>query len=511
MRNKILPILASVLILLSMTVTPAIAAPSSNEKIAVIIEFKDKTDAALVKAYGGDVKQQYTIIPAIAANIPIKAIYGLSHNPKIDIIEPDAEVYAMGQVTPWGIKRIKAPAVHVNDIDGTGINVAIIDTGIDYTHPDLAANYKGGYDFVNGDNDPMDDAGHGTHVAGTVAAIDNDIGVIGAAPGVNIHALKVLGANGGGTYSDVISALQWAVNNNIDVASMSFGGSFNSRTLNRACDKAYKSGLLIVAAAGNDYMGAVSYPAAYSSVIAISATGETDTLASFSNIGPQIELAAPGVRINSTTIGGGYSGDSWSGTSMATPHVTGTVALLLTTSVPAEYDANGNNVWDPAEIRQRLTDTATDLGVAGKDNYYGYGLINATAAVKFTSTEPPIPPTPEPTTDGDEMHVSDITMDSDSKTAGKNLFTWALATITVVDSNGNPVSGAEVSGSWSGLTSDSDIGTTSTDGAVTMRSNSVRSLSGTFTFTVTDIIMTGWTYNTTANVEYSDSMTITVT
>ena len=508
MRNKILSILASVLILLSMTIVPAIAAPSGNEKLSVIIVFKDKPDAALVKAHGGDVKQQYTIIPAIAADIPIKSLYGLSHNPKIDIIELDAEINAMGEVTPWGIERIQAPAVHASSIDGTGINVAILDTGVDYTHPDLAANYKGGYDFVNSDGDPIDDAGHGTHVSGTVAAIDNDIGVIGAAPGVNIYALKVLNSQGSGTYSYLISAVQWAVDNNMDVASMSLSGTYNSRSLSRACDRAYRRGLVIVAAAGNNDMGAVSYPAAYSSVIAVSATDETDTLASFSNIGPQIELAAPGVRINSTTMGGGYSGDTWGGTSMATPHVTGAVALLLTTSVPAEYDTNGNNVWDPAEIRQRLQDTATDLGTVGKDNYYGYGLVNASAAVEFTSPEPPIPPNPEPPAEGSEMHISDITMDSGSKTAGKNFFTWALATVTVVNSNGDPVPDAEVSGSWSGPTSGSDIGTTSTDGAVTVKSDSVRGLSGTFTFTVTDIALTGWTYNTTANVEYSDSIFI---
>ena len=585
MKNRILSIFASFLILLSMTVVPAVAAPSGNEKVAVIIGFKDKPDAALVKAYGGDVKQQYTIIPAISADIPIKALYGMSHNPKIATIELDAVAHTMGQVTPWGIERIQAPAVHTSGIDGTGINIAIIDTGIDYNHPDLATNYIRGYDFINDDGDPMDDHGHGTHVAGTVAAIDNNIGVIGAAPGVNIYALKVLGADGSGSYSDIISALQWAVENDMDVASMSLSGTLNLAALEDACNSAYESGVVIVAAAGNDGRRKVNYPAAYSSVIAVAATDDTDTRARFSNYGSQIELSAPGVRVNSTTMGGGYSGDTWSGTSMATPHVAGAVALLLTTSVPTDYDTINIGQWDPAEVRQRLHDTATDLGADGKDDYYGYGLVNAAAAVEVTSSEP----IPEDTTspvisllgsdtvtievgdiyvdagataqdnnDGDltssimtvnnvinttvgtytvtydvtdssgnqatqvvrtvdvkdttapvgdsNMHIASITMDTGSRTAGRNTFTWALATVTVVDSNGYSVPGAEVSGYWSDLTSDSDIGTTSTDGVVTIKSDSVRNLSGTFTFTVKNVELDGRIYNSSANVVDSGSI-----
>ncbi|MBW6469936.1 MAG: S8 family serine peptidase [Methanosarcinaceae archaeon] len=499
MNKRILSIFASFLILLSITVVPAIAATSGNEKVSVIISFKDKPDAALVKAHGGDVKQQYTIIPAISADVPAKALYGLSHNSKIDIIELDAKVQAMGQVTPWGIERIQAPAVHRNGIYGTGIKVAIIDTGVDYNHPDLAANYIGGYDFVNSDEDPMDDAGHGTHVAGTVAAINNDIGVIGAAPGIDLYALKVLNSEGSGSYSNIISAIQWAVDNNMDVASMSLGGSSNLISLSRACDNAYRSGLVIVAAAGND-AGRVSYPAAYSSVIAVAATDYNDTRAWFSNYGSQIELSAPGVGINSTILGGGYSGNTWSGTSMATPHVTGAVALLLTTSVPEVYDTNSNNVWDPAEVRQRFQDTAIDLGAAGKDNYYGYGLINASAAVEFTSQEPPVE-------DG-VMHIGNITMDTASKTSGKKTFTRALATVEIVDVNGGPVQNAQVSGSWSDSTSDRDIGITDINGAVTLQSNNIKGSSGTFTFTVTGVTLASWTYNTTANVYISNSITV---
>lgn len=495
MRNTI-PILVSMLILLSLVIIPNAAAQPDNEKVPVIIGFKDKPDAALVKAFGGDVKQEYTIIPAIAADVPVKAMYGLSKNPNIEFVEYDAQIHAMGQTTPWGIERIGAPAVH-STYKGDGIKVAILDTGIDYTHADLAVNYKGGYDYVNEDNDPMDDDGHGTHVAGTMAATDNDIGVLGTSPDADLYALKVLDSTGSGYYSDIISALQWAVKNDMDVASMSLSGDANLISLKRACDKAYKNGVVLVAAAGNDNGGYVRYPAAYSSVIAVSATDENNDLAYFSNVGSQVELAAPGVRINSTTLGGDYSGDTWSGTSMATPHVTGTVALLLNTQ-PGVYDTNGNSNWDPVEVRERLHDTATDLGKTGKDVYYGYGLVNAAAAVNVV--------TPEPPSSSGTMHVQDITMATDTKTAGPNAFVWATATVTVVDEDENPVPDATVSGTWSGLTFDSDTGTTGTDGVVTLKSNSIKNLvSGTFTFTVDDVVLAGWTYDDTANVITTNS------
>ncbi|MCL7475717.1 MAG: S8 family peptidase [ANME-2 cluster archaeon] len=506
----------SIIIILMIFVSflaPVAATPPDDNMVRVLIGFKDKNDAALIESYGGKVNAQFDIIPAIAAEVPVQALYGLSHNPKIDIIEPDAVAHAMGQVTPWGIDRVQAPQTHANGITGMGVNVAIIDTGIDYNHPDLASNYMGGYDYVNLDTDPFDDAGHGTHVAGTVAAINNNFGVIGVSPEVNIYALKVLDASGSGSYSNIISAIDWARTHNIDVASMSLGGGFNSRLLSRACDNAYKSGVLLVAAAGNE-AGTVSYPAAYSSVIAVSATDQNNNIAWFSNFGTQVELAAPGVNINSTTMNGGYSGDTWSGTSMATPHVTGVAALVLTTSViDTGYDTNNNGQWDTDEVRQRMRDTSTDLGTTGKDLYFGYGLVNALAATDVVVPDPG--PTPEPTPDptptptGSEMHIADISLSLDTKSAGRNIFTWADATVTIADSGDNPVQGAQVSGVWSGVTSDIDTGTTAADGTVTLYSDSAKRLvEGTFTFTVTGVVLPGWDYNTSANVVNSGSIAL---
>lgn len=165
----------------------------------------------------------------------------------------------------------------------------------------------------------------------------------------------------------------------MDVISMSLGGGY-SESQEALCQKAYEVGIVIVAAAGNE-AGAVIYPAAYSSVIAVSATDSSNKIAYFSNFGPQVELAAPGVNIYSTYPGGKYT--TLSGTSMATPHVTGTVALLLSTNI-ADYDNtddNGDGLWDPVEVRSRLQSTAKDLGATGVDYYYGYGLVNAKNAL----------------------------------------------------------------------------------------------------------------------------------
>ncbi|MFA0823133.1 MAG: disaggregatase related repeat-containing protein [Methanomethylovorans sp.] len=381
-------------ILLSFFAIPTNAAEQNNEKIPVLISFKGKADAAILEAnveslesQGGEIKYEYTIVNAVAAELPQKAIDALSKNPNVDFIEPDYEIHIMeadGQIQadeiPWGIARINAINAQSAGFTGKGIKVAVLDTGIDYTHPDLKVNYIGGYDFVNVDNYPMDDHGHGTHVAGTIAALNNGVGVIGAAPQAQLYAVKVIGSSGSASYSNLIAGIEWAVNNNADIITMSLGGTVSSSTLREACDNAYSKGIVLVGAAGNSGSNVV-YPAAYDSVIAVSAIDTTNTRASWSCYGSEIELAAPGVNIKSTALGGSY--EYMNGTSMATPHVTGTVASLLSSKVTAtSYDLNKNGEWDPAEIRSRLQSTATDLGASGKDDYYGYGLVNAYAAIK---------------------------------------------------------------------------------------------------------------------------------
>ena len=261
---------------------------------------------------------------------------------------------------------------------GDGINVSILDTGIDYNHSDLADNYKVfGYDFVNGDTDPTDDNGHGTHCAGIIAAVDNDIGVIGVAPEADLYAVKVLDSSGSGYVSDVIAGIEWSVNNSMDIISMSLGLDSDSTDLRNACDYAYNAGLLLVAAAGNEGSGSdtVTYPAKYDSVIAVAATDSSDNRTSSSSTGPAVELAAPGKEINSTWSDGGYK--KASGTSMACPHVTGTAALVW------KAFPHYNNT----QVRQHLQETAEDLGDSGMDKWYGYGLVDAENA---SDTTPPV-------------------------------------------------------------------------------------------------------------------------
>jgi len=185
---------------------------SGDEEIPVIIGFRSTPgpgEEAAVRALGGKVKHRHTMVPAISGKLSKKAIDALKKNPAITAIEPDLDVYALDEYdSVWGVVKIGAPALHSGGNTGAGIKVCVIDSGIDTNHPDLAANYKGGYDYVNNDSDPADDNGHGTHVAGTIAAVRDGLGVVGVAPSAEIYAYKVLGANGSGKFSDVIKAVE---------------------------------------------------------------------------------------------------------------------------------------------------------------------------------------------------------------------------------------------------------------------------------------------------------------
>ena len=304
-------------------------------------------------------------------------------------VEDDILVFTLGkpsssattqptQTLPWGINRIDAELVWPSGNNADPVRVAIVDTGISATHPDLAANIKGGYNAINTTKSWNDDNGHGSHVAGTVAALNNSIGVIGAGPAVDLLAVKVLSRSGSGFTSDVIEGIQWAMNNNAQVINLSLGSSSGSQAMHDAIIAAYNAGVVIVAAAGNSG-AAVGFPAAYPETIAVSATDSNNLLASFSSRGPEIDLAAPGVSILSTYKGTGYA--TLSGTSMAAPHVTGAVALVLNTPV-GTYDVNGDGRWNPAEVQKKLQDRATDLGISGFDNLYGWGLVNAYNAIQ---------------------------------------------------------------------------------------------------------------------------------
>ena len=396
--KKIAAILMAMLMVMSVTVALAggVAAKDTEPKVPVIIGFKDKpsqADKGMIRGHGGDIKHSYTIINAIAAKLPEQAIAKIKKNPRVAYVEMDGKVHALDAEldNSWGVKRIGAGVVHGYN-KGTGVKVAIIDTGIDYTHPDLDANYKeGGLDYVNGDSNPMDDNGHGTHCAGIVAAEDNEEGVVGVAPEAHLYAVKVLDSGGSGYLSDVIAGIQWSMDNGMQVISMSLGTDTDYQSLHDACDEAYAAGIVVVAAGGNDYLrrgraefDTVDYPARYDSVIAVGATDSNDEKASFSSTGPDVELAAPGVDILSTYLTGRYA--YMSGTSMACPHVAGTAALVMVS------EPTFTNV----DVRQRLQATAEDLGDPGWDTWYGYGLGDADEAAP-----PPAVPNTPPVADAD--------------------------------------------------------------------------------------------------------------
>lgn len=287
------------------------------------------------------------------------------------VFEADNEVHLLGkpvkqspqpvQSTPWGLTAVGADQAY-GITRGAGVTVCIVDTGIQANHPDLAGQVIGGENFVvsRGTANPSawaDDNNHGTHVAGTVAALDNSIGVVGVAPQAKLFAAKVLDKRGSGYSSWVADGIYSCVRNQTQVISMSLGSASSSSLIRDAVVAASRAGIIVVAAAGNEG-GAVGYPAAYPEVLAISAVDSSLKFASFSNSGPEIDFAAPGVGVLSTIRDGLYG--TYSGTSMATPHVSGVVALVLSIG--------------------RAQIIANDIGLPW--NQQGYGLVSAIKSVQ---------------------------------------------------------------------------------------------------------------------------------
>ncbi len=249
---------------------------------------------------------------------------------------------------------------------GRGVRVAVLDSGIDLDHSDLRV--AGDVSFVDGAGDGDDDNGHGTMVAGIIAALDNGVGVTGVAPDAELYAVKVLDSAGHGTGAGIVGGIEWAIDNEMQVIVMSFGSARSlPRSVRRALDRAAKAGIVLVAGAGNTGdQGIIYAPANHEAVIAVGAADRRGERADFSGTGADLELLAPGTGIVSTYRGGGYA--TGSGTSLAAPYVAGLAARLI---------AAGTG--DSDAIRDRLHKTARDLEVPGRDAQTGYGLVLATA------------------------------------------------------------------------------------------------------------------------------------
>ena len=379
-------------------------ADAGQKPVRVIVTFEEgvyttpASQQALASRFGGQVELPLAFMNAVALSLPNEAsANSLAHLQGVASVDEDVEMSLVkkpegtpgggngggGDSDPvppeeidWGVDLIEANLAWDTQT-GSGIKVAILDTGIDADHPDLVDNVMPGISFVGGREKWNNDAnGHGSHVAGTIASVDNELGYVGVAPQADLYAVQVLNRRGSGNLSGLVSGLNWAVNEGVDVISMSLsfptGNTIDGLTgLQAALDAAETAGIVVVAAAGNSGEEEVPYPAQYPTVLAIGATANTnDNLASYSNWGSRVDIAAPGSNITSTWKNGGYK--TISGTSMATPHVAGVVALVLEQGVT---DANSNGIAD--EARAQIIAAGTHPVVGS----YTFGRIDAMTAL----------------------------------------------------------------------------------------------------------------------------------
>lgn len=373
-KKKVLSLFLALLISMNL-ITPVLAAElsagsSESNKSNYIIEYVNEGFAdkgkTKIENNGGKIKKQFKHLPAITAELTADLAAELKKDKDVRIIEPDYKVKIKSEITPWNIINTNAPIAHNQGITGNGVKVAVFDTGIN-EHPELEV--RGGVSFVSGTESYNDDNGHGTHVAGILSAVANDQGIIGVAPGIELYSVKVIDSEGTGNYSSIIAGIDWAIENNIDIVNMSFGGQQYSKILEQAVKVAYLNNILIFASAGNDGASSadsINYPAKYAEVISVGAIDKDNKRGDFSSIGPDLELVAPGVEIYSTSKDGGYI--TKSGTSMASPHAAGVAALLWSKdkTVLNEY------------IRGLLDCSAAKLG---EKNYYGFGKVDAAKAL----------------------------------------------------------------------------------------------------------------------------------
>ncbi|MEK1828916.1 S8 family peptidase [Priestia megaterium] len=278
------------------------------------------------------------------------------------------------QLVDWGVNIVQAPQIW-SETQGEGIKVAILDTGIDPNHPDLVPNIKNAINFTTTNtSDFIDRQGHGSHCAGIIAACDNDFGVVGVAPKAELYIAKVLGDNGSGSIQAIVDGVNWAIEQGVDIISMSLGCSEDpGYAFHDAFRRAHEAGIVIVAASGNENTH-VGWPAVYEETIAVGAMDQAFNRAAFSNFGNELDIIAPGVDIISTYKNGSYA--RLSGTSMATPIVSGVVALV------EAYHRNHGVKLTPDQIMQLIHDHSVDLGDKGQDESFGNGLINVFKLIK---------------------------------------------------------------------------------------------------------------------------------
>ena len=354
---------------------------------------KDKMKEILARhgaVTAGEINQIKVRLIKVPEHALEKVKAALEKNPHISFVEynfiaqgfaePNDEKYS----SQWHLPKISAPDGWDMCTGSDMAPIAIIDSGVDPTHPDLSDKLIRGYNFLENNTDTHDVRGHGTAVAGTAAAISNNVaGVAGVAWGNPIMPLVVLNSDNWASYYDIARAITFAADNGIRVINISIGGSSSSSTMQNAINYAWTKGTLVFACAMNNATSTPYYPAACEHVVAVSATTSSDTRASFSNYGNWIDIAAPGASILTTNRGGGYG--YWNGTSFASPIAAGLAGLII----------SANPDLTNTQVVEIITQNADDLGDPGFDQYYGYGRVNAHASlVAAIGTAPE--PEPEP-------------------------------------------------------------------------------------------------------------------
>jgi hypothetical protein len=342
---------------------------SASELERYIVHFEQGIDYDLLQGIDYEVYHEFKFINRLAISLNPLDAETIKQHPTVSI-EKDQEVTIEGQVVDYQHTWIKLKNEKDLGMTGTGVKVAVLDTGIRTDHPDLSV--AGGINTISEGVSYDDDNGHGTHVAGVIAALDNDLGIKGISPRVELYAIKALDEHGEGKQTDIIAGIQWAIENDIDLINLSLTTEVSTEALKSILEYSYKQGIISVAASGNNYDGVlknedtVMYPAKYPFVIAVGSIGHEKLPSYFSQQGKSLEFVAPGEVILST-----YIDDlpymELSGTSMATPIVTGVLSLYkeVYPSLPA------------LEIRSLAQENSLDLGVPGRDILYGYGLIQS--------------------------------------------------------------------------------------------------------------------------------------
>jgi subtilisin family serine protease len=391
-----LALYSAFLIPLAWTQTPASEYAPGSLLVKPADKVSDATIARVLAGIGGKVHHKLDPINVLVVEVPEKALdrvqEALAKTGIFTFVERDFVAHPMTTpndpdfVTEWHLAKIQAPGAWSLTLGSSNVPIAIIDSGADSTHPDLKPKLLPGWSFLTGTSNTSDtgcSGGHGTAVSGAAAAATNNLtGVAGVGWANPIMPLVVLSSTGVAQYSNIASAITYAADHGVRIISISIGGSTASSTLQSAVDYAWNKGAVVFAAAGNSSSTTPIYPAACNNALAISATDQSDSLASFSNYGNWIKLSSPGNSILTTTMGGGYG--SWYGTSLATPVAAAVGALAL----------SANPSLTASALVSLLEKNTDDLGAPGFDNYFGWGRVNAykaVAAAQGVSTDKTLP------------------------------------------------------------------------------------------------------------------------